>query len=489
MQALRLARTSALRPATAGLVGTTQRRCLATATANHVDVQQASAQSSTRVAPIPLSNVEAHWERLGSDEKVALHEQLELVQQKDWKELSLDEKKAGAYKFVACCLGCFLRFPRRRKWLVVEYCAHRFWIAYFVAFGPHGPRTPTSQPGDSLKIFLSVAGLVGLTVVLHQIVRRFGALIFPSCLFVWVGIAHFRWKIAGQSEPKTMSKEWQEASNERAIEQKLNPISGTFSWVFVSFQMSLITLGFFFPPPRYRFGGLLRKRFRPIEIEGQYPIQCPRRGVINQGSNTSVVGLARESCFFISNSTCLHTCLALKTILSQLPPPAPGKTSHDDIPLDFYLPLSPFYSVLFAYAIFLSFFFFFQYIFGRRYAGPLLAQQESSLNLCFDVLFQRSVKTGHPERQIRCVWLASGKCRRRDETRDPFVTTGLTLSTAWRSRRDIQSLYFIYYSPPRNFGHSHLEDSSLGLDIHTRLARLPGMYLESTVFGKYWPHQ
>jgi cytochrome c oxidase subunit 4 len=44
-----------------------------------------------------LSNVEAQWGRLSSDEKVALHEQLELLQQRDWKELSLDEKKAGAY--------------------------------------------------------------------------------------------------------------------------------------------------------------------------------------------------------------------------------------------------------------------------------------------------------------------------------------------------------------------------------------------------------
>ncbi|KIM36440.1 hypothetical protein M413DRAFT_449151 [Hebeloma cylindrosporum] len=169
MQAFRLARASGgLRPA---LVA--QRRCLATATANHVDVPAgASAQSSTRVAPIPLSNVEAHWERLSNDEKVALHEQLELVQQKDWKELSLDEKKA----------------------------------AYFVAFGPHGPRTPTSQPGEGLKVFLSVAGLVGVTVILHQVIRAFG-----------------------KPPPKSMSKEWQEASNERAIEQKLNPISGIAS--------------------------------------------------------------------------------------------------------------------------------------------------------------------------------------------------------------------------------------------------------------------
>lgn len=33
--------------------------------------------------------------------------------------------------------------------------------AYYVAFGPHGPRKPTSNPGDGLKI----VGSVGLAVV------------------------------------------------------------------------------------------------------------------------------------------------------------------------------------------------------------------------------------------------------------------------------------------------------------------------------------
>ena len=31
--------------------------------------------------------------------------------------------------------------------------------------------------------------------------------------------------------PKTISKEWEEASNQRALEQKMNPISGQFSSV------------------------------------------------------------------------------------------------------------------------------------------------------------------------------------------------------------------------------------------------------------------
>lgn len=90
MQALRLARI-ATRPA---------RRCLATATANHAEVASSSSSSassvtSSRVAPVPLSNVEALWTKLNGDEKLAVHEQLEALQLKDWKTLSMDEKKAG----------------------------------------------------------------------------------------------------------------------------------------------------------------------------------------------------------------------------------------------------------------------------------------------------------------------------------------------------------------------------------------------------------
>ncbi|EDR06441.1 uncharacterized protein LACBIDRAFT_163585, partial [Laccaria bicolor S238N-H82] len=119
-----------------------------------------------------LSNVEAQWAKLSSEEKVAVHEQLEVLQKKDWKELSLDEKKA----------------------------------AYYVAFGPHGPRTPTSQPGDNLKIFLSTFALVGVAGVLFYAIRQYAA-----------------------PPPKTLTKEWQEASNERALEMKLNPITGISS--------------------------------------------------------------------------------------------------------------------------------------------------------------------------------------------------------------------------------------------------------------------
>jgi len=46
-------------------------------------------------AVIPLSNVEAQWQKLTADEQLTVHQQLEELQKRDWKTLSLDEKKAG----------------------------------------------------------------------------------------------------------------------------------------------------------------------------------------------------------------------------------------------------------------------------------------------------------------------------------------------------------------------------------------------------------
>ena len=43
-----------------------------------------------------------------------------------------------------------------------------------MAFGPHGPRAPTSAPGDGLKVFLATAALVGLGGVLFYVSHLFG---------------------------------------------------------------------------------------------------------------------------------------------------------------------------------------------------------------------------------------------------------------------------------------------------------------------------
>lgn len=48
-------------------------------------------------AVIPLSNIEAQWAKFSRDEQITVHRQLEQLQKKSWKELSIDEKKAGGY--------------------------------------------------------------------------------------------------------------------------------------------------------------------------------------------------------------------------------------------------------------------------------------------------------------------------------------------------------------------------------------------------------
>ena len=93
MQALRLARPRLpLRPAS--------RAFAAAASSAHTAAPAASSASASPV--IPLSNVEAMWERLSADEQLVIHQQLEELQKKDWKTLSVDEKKAGTLRRRAC---------------------------------------------------------------------------------------------------------------------------------------------------------------------------------------------------------------------------------------------------------------------------------------------------------------------------------------------------------------------------------------------------
>lgn len=66
-------------------------------------------------------------------------------------------------------------------------------IAYWIAFGPHGPRAEAPK-GEGLKIAFKVAQLVTVSFALFYAIHLFA-----------------------KPQPKTMSKEWQEASNEYAL--------------------------------------------------------------------------------------------------------------------------------------------------------------------------------------------------------------------------------------------------------------------------------
>lgn len=64
------------------------------------------------------------------------------------------------------------------------------FIAYWIAFGPHGPRAE-DPPGTGARIFWMVMAGVGASIGI------FGAI-----------------RMAAKPAPHTMTKEWQEASNE-----------------------------------------------------------------------------------------------------------------------------------------------------------------------------------------------------------------------------------------------------------------------------------
>lgn len=87
MNALRLGLSRSSRPAVA------LRGIRAASTIPHTTI-------NSQPSVIPLSNVEAQWEKLSNEDKVATALQLEELQKKDWKELSLQEKKASTCSVV-----------------------------------------------------------------------------------------------------------------------------------------------------------------------------------------------------------------------------------------------------------------------------------------------------------------------------------------------------------------------------------------------------
>ncbi|KAI8643932.1 cytochrome c oxidase subunit IV [Parasitella parasitica] len=121
---------------------------------------------------VTVQNIETRWKTLSTAEQNTIAKQLEEAQKGDWKALSLDEKKA----------------------------------AYYIAFGAHGPREPLTKPGHGMKVLGGVAGVLAASGALFYAIR-----------------------VNGQETPHTISKEWEEQTNEYLKSQNSNPISGISS--------------------------------------------------------------------------------------------------------------------------------------------------------------------------------------------------------------------------------------------------------------------
>ncbi|KAJ5413231.1 hypothetical protein N7501_005959 [Penicillium viridicatum] len=133
-----------------------------------VNALQTRAASDHAIPNPTLANIEKRWEGMPPQEQAELWMQLRDRMKVDWHSLTVQEKKA----------------------------------AYYIAFGAHGPRAQAPK-GEGLRVLAKVLQLTAVSVALFYAVHAF----------------------AGK-QPGTMSKEWQEASNEYALKEKINPIHG-----------------------------------------------------------------------------------------------------------------------------------------------------------------------------------------------------------------------------------------------------------------------
>jgi len=132
---------------------------------------QSRNNGSYAVSNVTLADIEKRWEAMPPAEQAELWMQLRDRMKGSWSELTAQEKKAS----------------------------------YWIAFGPHGPRA-VPPPGENSKVLLYTMLGVGVSFAAFYAIR-----------------------LAGRPAPKTMTKEWQEASNEYLKAQNIEPITGVSS--------------------------------------------------------------------------------------------------------------------------------------------------------------------------------------------------------------------------------------------------------------------
>lgn len=129
------------------------------------------AASTHAISNPTLANIEKRWEGMPLQEQADLWMALRDRMGVNWNELSLQEKKA----------------------------------AYWIAFGPHGPRA-MDPPGSGARVAWGVAIGLAASIGLFGVIRFFA-----------------------KPVPYTMSQEYQEQSNEFLINQKSDPFTGITS--------------------------------------------------------------------------------------------------------------------------------------------------------------------------------------------------------------------------------------------------------------------
>ncbi|KAK7921309.1 cytochrome c oxidase polypeptide 5 [Apiospora marii] len=137
------------------------------ARASPLRVQRAAA-STHAISNPTLANIEKRWEGMPQTEQAELWMALRDRMKGNWAELTVQEKKA----------------------------------AYWIAFGAHGPRAaPPADEGRKVLLYTLIG--VGASLAIFSTMRMFA-----------------------KPAPSTMTKEYQEASNEYLKGQNAEPLTG-----------------------------------------------------------------------------------------------------------------------------------------------------------------------------------------------------------------------------------------------------------------------
>ncbi|KAH6708025.1 cytochrome c oxidase polypeptide V [Verticillium dahliae] len=134
-----------------------------------------------------LANIEKRWETMPLQEQAELWMALRDRMKGPWQELTLQEKKAGP------------TYSEKEELTPIAS------TAYWIAFGPHGPRA-ADPAGEGSRVFFGTLAAVGASLAIFGVIRLFA-----------------------KPPPPTMTKEWQEASNEVLKNQKADPLTGIAS--------------------------------------------------------------------------------------------------------------------------------------------------------------------------------------------------------------------------------------------------------------------
>ncbi|KAJ3199548.1 Cytochrome c oxidase subunit 5A [Entophlyctis luteolus] len=125
---------------------------------------------STRASAISIANIETRWGKLPEAEQGAIADRIAVAEKGDWKNMSLEEKRA----------------------------------AYYIAYGAHGARNP-KDPNLTKAVMAWSSVFFALSVGMY-----------------------FYWETQ-KPVIRTMTPEWKAAEDARAIELKQNPFSGAYA--------------------------------------------------------------------------------------------------------------------------------------------------------------------------------------------------------------------------------------------------------------------